>query len=156
MKLVSAHEKEVFIFELSSRERALLGTVLQHYPLLNPDHHRLTKGRSKTKELVESQALLVEAMTEQKAAGKKAVTEFLRDENWPRVSHAFHLTLIAEEMEWFLQVLNDVRVGSWVKLGKPDPEHGIQPELKMENLTYLRAMELSGLFQSVLLAALKL
>jgi len=154
MKLVEANG-QTFIFELSERERELLGAILKFYPLLNADYHRLTKGKANAKKIEESQALLVEAMAEQKAAGKRAVAEFLSEANWPPAGNAFRLTLSAEKMEWFLQVLNDVRVGSWVKLGKPDPQRGTEPEAKIENLPYLGAMELSGWFQSVLLSALE-
>lgn len=57
-------------------------------------------------------------------------------------------------MEWLLQVLNDVRVGTWVSLGRPDPQtkHKLKPTAK--NLHRLAIIELSGTFQMVLLEAL--
>ena len=64
----------------------------------------------------------------------------------------FDLTLTSAEIEWLLQVLNDVRVGCWLTLGEPEP--GEEPEVSEENARYLIAMELCGLFESELLSAL--
>ena len=40
------------------------------------------------------------------------------------MASGLQLTLSGPEIEWLLQVLNDVRVGSWIALGSPDPESG--------------------------------
>ena len=61
-------------------------------------------------------------------------------------------TLMAPEMEWLLQVLNDVRVGSWLALG--EPEELEIPEVNQTNAPYVLAMESAGYFQSALLDAL--
>jgi hypothetical protein len=61
-------------------------------------------------------------------------------------------TLTASEMEWLLQVLNDVRVGSWLALG--EPEELEIPEVNRTNAPYLLAMESAGYFESALLDAL--
>ena len=42
--------------------------------------------------------------------------------------------------------------GSWLALG--EPEHGDEPEINEANARYLIAMEVCGLFESELLAAL--
>ena len=64
----------------------------------------------------------------------------------------FRLLLQPTEVEWLLQVLNDVRVGSWLALGEPDEDK--PPDLTPENFRYAVAMEVCGAFQSALLAAL--
>lgn len=153
MKLVEASET-TFVFEFSHREKELLAAILKYYPLLNPDYHRLPKPTGDRK-IDEGQDLLIEAMAEQKAANKKLVTAFFAEENWPPAGIQLRRSLSSEEMGWLLQVLNDVRVGSWVKLGRPDHQHGKMPEMTIENLPYVSAMELAGLFQSILLEALK-
>jgi predicted house-cleaning NTP pyrophosphatase (Maf/HAM1 superfamily) len=56
------------------------------------------------------------------------------------------------EIEWLLQVLNDVRVGGWLALG--EPEELEPPEINETNAPYLLAMEAAGYFQAQLLAAL--
>ena len=67
-------------------------------------------------------------------------------------SRGLELTLAPTQMEWLLQVLNDVRVGSWLTLGKP--EEGEAPVFKERAGIYWVAMEVCGIYQSVLLSAL--
>jgi hypothetical protein len=154
MNLVESDGKN-FVFELRQRERELLMAILKMYPLLNPDYHHVSKRKGDAK-ITESQALLHEAMAGEQATNKKAVAEFFEDANWkPANKGASQVTLSAEKVEWLLQVLNDVRVGSWVKLGKPDPQKGDKVDSKIENIPYIGAMELSGVFQSILLEALE-
>ena len=45
-----------------------------------------------------------------------------------------------------------MRVGSWLALGRPEP--GQQPEVTEQNIKHWVAMELCGVFESSLLAAL--
>jgi len=56
-------------------------------------------------------------------------------------------------MEWLLQVLNDIRVGSWLILGEPDEKQGKPIALNDDNARYYAAMEFCGLFQMMLLDA---
>ncbi len=143
MKLVQANGKS-FIFEFRSRERQLLGAILQLYPMLNPDYHQVSRTAS-PEEIAETEALLREAMTEQRQKNKRLVAEFLDEKNWPMTEDGrHHLSFSPEKVEWLLQVLNDVRVGSWVKLGKPDNEHGEKINTSIENLPYAGALEFSG------------
>ena len=65
-----------------------------------------------------------------------------------------HLTLSGPEIEWLLQVLNDVRVGSWIALGSPDPEQGKKIVFNEKILPRFRMMELAGAFEMVFLDAL--
>ena len=59
-----------------------------------------------------------------------------------------------DENQWLLQVLNDVRVGSWIALGSPDPEQGKKIVFNEKILPHFRAMELAGAFETVFLDAL--
>jgi len=68
---------------------------------------------------------------------------------------ADRLKLSAPQMEWLLQVLNDIRVGSWLVLGEPDEKKGKPIEVNDENARYYAAMEFCGLFQMTLLDALQ-
>jgi len=58
-------------------------------------------------------------------------------------------------MEWMLQLLNDVRVGCWVKLGRPELEGVPKRHLTGQAARDMTALELSGYFQMVLLEAFK-
>ena len=48
-------------------------------------------------------------------------------------------------MDWVLQVLNDVRVGSWVLLGSPEE---LAMDLNEKTAPHFRAMEMAGYFQA--------
>lgn len=153
MKLVSRQGEEL-VFELRQRERDLLGGILRLYPLLNADYHQVSRTGS-TEQIAECEHLLCDAMAEQRSKNKKLVADFLTDKHWIEEKPGrYRLTFTAWQVEWLLQVLNDVRVGSWVILGKPDPEKGDKVEISAGKLPYAGAMDLSGYFQMVLLEAL--
>ena len=62
------------------------------------------------------------------------------------------LSLSPAEVEWLLQVLNDIRVGSWVILGSPEEKPA---ELNATTAPHFLAMEMAGYFQMQLLEALE-
>jgi hypothetical protein len=64
---------------------------------------------------------------------------------------AWRLVLSPADVEWLLQILNDIRVGSWLMLGSPEEELEVLSE---KNAPHLLAMHMSGHFQMELLEAL--
>jgi hypothetical protein len=139
-------------FHLVRRERQLLLETISLYPLVPAAHHRLSQsqipGQSE-----ENQHLLEAALAEQRQENRRQVLSMLNDpQRFREIKSGFELTLTPAQMEWLLQVLNDVRVGCWLALGEPEP--GEKPEVTEHNVKYLLAMELGGFFQSGLLAAL--
>ena len=151
MKLIRA-DKDRFTFGMGKREKGLLFQILQLYPLVPPAHHQLSKSDD-GKAHAENQRLLEEALAEQRRENRRRLLEMLNDPTRFRESDAGpRFTLTASEMEWLLQVLNDVRVGSWLALG--EPEELDVPEVNQTNAPYLLAMESAGYFESALLDAL--
>jgi hypothetical protein len=150
MKLVRSTNTRV-VFHLSHRETRLLAQMLALYPRVPPAHHVLSKsGRLPDRE--ENQRLLDEALAEQRAENKTQLRALLADPR--RLAHTetgSRLSLSPAEVDWLLQVLNDVRVGSWVILGSPETK---LPELSETTAPDVVAMELAGHFQMQLLAAL--
>jgi hypothetical protein len=142
------------IFHLGRREHELLVDLLEMYPLLPTRYHRL----SRTADAAATQAdqrLLEEAMASRKAAGRERLRTLLGSGNLLRRHNSgYHLTLPLDQSEWFLQVLNDVRVGSWVQLGCPDEQAQRPVELTVANARLYLTMELCGAFQSLMLQAL--
>ncbi len=150
MKLL--RRQPAWVFQLSRREHQLLVKTLRLYPLVPPAHHRLS-GQSNTPALAESQRLLDEALAEQRAGHRRRVQAFLSEPDRFRPSGSgFEFHLSEAEIEWLLQVLNDVRVGAWLALG--EPEQGEEPPLTQDNALYHFALATSGWFESELLAAL--
>ena len=123
MKLIRTR-RDKLVFEISQSEKRLLFDVLKLYPLISPTHHRLTKS-ARTAKHDENQRLLEESLAAQREENRKNVRAMLDEPgHFKATASGFQLTLSGPEIEWLLQVLNDVRVGSWIALGSPDPESG--------------------------------
>jgi hypothetical protein len=150
VKLIrSAHNK--FVFQLGQRDKLLLLRVLKLYPQNHSENPSLSKSGNLPGHEA-NQKLLQEALAEQRTENKKHLETLLTDpRRFADNELGSRLTLSRPDLEWLLQVLNDIRVGSWVLLGSP--------ENSVENLTaaqapHLWAMELSGYFQMRFLEAL--
>ena len=150
MKLIRSTNGK-FVFHLSQRDKLLLLQVLKLYPRIPSASQPLSKS-TRLPDRESNQRLLDEALAEQRAANKKQLETLLTDpRRFADAETGCRLTLSQSDMEWLLQVLNDIRVGSWVLLGSP--------EEKLEQLTvttapHFWAMEMSGYFQMRFLEAL--
>jgi hypothetical protein len=151
MRLVR-QTKTLFVFHLGRREARLLLHILKLYPRVPPAHHVLSKAR-RLPDPAGTQQLLDEALAEQRAENKKQLLALLADpRRFARTESGARLSLPATEVEWLLQVLNDIRVGSWVILGAPEEK---LPELNDSTAPDLLAMEMAGYFQAQLLEAMR-
>lgn len=144
--------KDKLVFQLGRRERDLLLRLLRLYPCVPPAHQPASRTGA-VPEPEETQRLLDEALAEQRAENRQLLQGLLADpQRYQVTTTGCRLTLSPGDLEWLLQILNDIRVGSWVQLGAP--------EEKLESLDettapHYWAMEMSGLFQMQLLAALE-
>jgi len=144
--------KSVLVFQLSPREKQLLLETLELYPLVPATHHRLSSKHGKA-ESDENQRLLEESLAEQRKENRKQVQAMLEEpERFRETKGSFQFSLKHSDVEWLLQVLNDIRIGSWLALG--EPEQGTLPAVSEQNFRYLVAMEVSGAFESLVLSAL--
>jgi hypothetical protein len=145
-------------FELAARERDALEFVLRRYPALDPGYHQITRPEGPG--LEEEQRLLIESMAENQSHNRRRVEEFLArnlksNPGAAGQSSAVRLHLSLAETDWLLEILNDVRLGAWVSLGRPSP--GRLPRLKSaaRSLADYSAMEIAGYVQTVVLHALQ-
>jgi hypothetical protein len=146
--------RKKFIFAISPQERSLLDEVLRLYPLVSATHHRLSKTAG-TARHDENQQLLEESLAAQREVNRKNVQAMLNQPgHFQTTASGSQLTISGPEIEWLLQVLNDVRVGSWVALGSPDPEQDKKIVFNKKMLPHFRMMELAGAFETVFLDAL--
>jgi len=141
-----------FLFQFGKREKHLLFQVLRLYPRIPPASFRLSKT-SKLPDAEANQRLLEESLTEQRAENRKILQAFLTDSRrFVDTESGSRLSLSPSELEWLLQILNDVRVGSWLILGSP--EQGREFKLLNEKTAPdFWAMEMSGQFQMRFLEA---
>jgi hypothetical protein len=146
-------DKDNLVFQISKREKRMLFDVLALYPLLPATYQRLT-GTVQTEEEKANQQLLEEAMGAHQRENKKQLLAMMENPQRFKENHAgYHCILGVHQVEWLLQVLNDVRVGSWLALGSPDEKKGKSVSLQPGGVRYLWAMEICGFFESVLLSA---
>ena len=116
MRLVRTTKTRLF-FHLGHWEAHLLLEVLNLYPCLPPAHQKLSKA-GRLPESDANQRLLDEALAEQRAENRKQLQALLADpRRFQQTAAGCRLSLSRAETEWLLQVLNDIRVGSWVRLG---------------------------------------
>lgn len=151
----SATPPPVLRFQISKLERALLLATVQIFPVLESSYHRLTKDPKNAAPA--EQRLLEDAMERQKAQHKAKLAEFLRAEPpvFQDAGEEIYLNLSGEQLEWLLQVLNDIRVGSWVQLGSPDTDVVRRGSLTADEARAVAAMDMSAYFQVGLLEAFK-
>ena len=152
MKLLN-NDGKTCVFQIGKREKETLFTALALYPVLRaPYRNPAAKG---PKPLLDEK-LLEEALAEQRKENKKLIQTLLMEESrFESTSVGFKWTLLASQIEWLLQVLNDIRVGSWLALGAPDQHSEAQIKFTELNLRHLWAMEICGLFEHDLLTALQ-
>jgi hypothetical protein len=102
---------------------------------------------------------LLEGVAEHHKENKRQLEEMLTQPGrFAEEELGFRFALTHSEMEWLLQLLNDVRVGSWIQLGEPDGNSNIfGPEQKLTEQTIQLAwtMEMAGHFLSGILEAYK-
>lgn len=144
-------ENDKYVFRLGKGERELLAIALSLYPAIPAAHQTISKSKAIANKT--NQHLLDEALAEQRRENKKRVAAFLADaKRFHETETSTRITLTGAEIEWLLQVLNDVHVGSWILLGSPD-ESSSELIPTDKNVQFIDAMELARWFQSDLLRA---
>lgn len=152
MKLLERHPDKL-VFGLAAREKSLLERLLTFYPLRDTVDPTISRDSSDT--LQEASALLREALQEQRndlsAWIRRRVVE---GEALKKEVDEWHLHLDGMEPEHLLQVLNELRVGAWTKLGSPEDLHDEEWEITPGKAPLHVIMTLAGQFEMVLIHAL--
>ena len=149
MRLIQQTD-EHYEFELSSREKVLLFQVLELYPQVPGGYQHLSKTADPEEA---NQRLLEETLSETRAQNKRALQQMLTDPNKLSSSDTqWRLHLSSAELDWLLAVLNDIRIGSWVRLGSPEVPLAV---LTAGNASYYWALEMAGYFQGGFLELLE-
>lgn len=153
MKLLRVTQKK-FQFEIDRTEKFLLFHVLKLYPAVPASHHRLSKDRH-IPNREENQHLLDEALKAQRSERRKQVESLLKDPHrFVEFEDGYRVSFTREEVEWLLQVLNDVRVGSWIAMGSPDQQTENKRRLTKQAMPHVMAMDAAGFFETSFLHAI--
>jgi hypothetical protein len=139
-----------YVLQLGKQEKQLLFELLKLYPRIPAGHQSLSKSGG-LPEAEANQGMLEEALAEQRAANQKEVQRFVSDPRRCEETEAgVRLRLSPADFEWLLQILNDIRVGSWILLGSPDPDLE-EAQLDKSTAPHFWVMRLAGDFQARLL-----
>ena len=121
MKFLRA-EGDRFALEMAPGEKATLLHLLKLYPLVPEAYHRLSKDNN-LPHREENQRLLDDALRTQREQNKKEIFALISSPTrFAEVAGASRVVFTRAEIEWLLQVINDVRLGSWIALGSPGYE----------------------------------
>ena len=152
MKLLRV-QNDRYIFHLHDREKELLAIILGFYPVIPAAHYTLSKSPNAADKA--HQTLLNEAMAEHRNENKKLVKAFLADsKRFHEADGSVWMTLSAGDIEWLLQVLNDIYVGHWILLGSPE-ESPSEIEVRELNVGQIGAMQIAQIFQGTLLHSIR-
>ncbi len=151
MKLTRA-SNDSFVLQLGSREKSLLMELLSLYPRVPPAHLKISKSGN-LPDTGASQKLIADALAEGRAESQQQLQRLMSEPaRWSSREDGFQLSLSGAEIDWLLQVLNDIRIGSWILLGSPEERFEV---INQETAPHLWAMEMAGLFQMHLIHALE-
>ncbi len=142
-----------FLFRFEPHEFAVFRQLLSEYPALAGAPNRISAGAADD-EIAAEQELLAECLDEHRAGVRAQLDEFLeKGDRLMKDSQGWKMGLDASDINWLLQILNDIRIGNWTELGRPDPAKGLHLDtmLKMRNAS---AMQVCGFWQTILLHAL--
>jgi hypothetical protein len=149
VKLILASKGHYHI-QLAAKEKDLLLLILRLYPRIPLGYQQLSKTPAQAKA---NQGLLDDALSETQSENRKALEALLHDPKRVKQEGAgWRLILSSADIEWLLQVLNDVRIGSWIELGSPDQP---QEALSAKTAPAVWAMEMAGAFQMSFLELLQ-
>lgn len=145
--------KDHLVFHVGGKEKQLLLALLRRYPLVPDTHFRLSRATPPAA-MAEDQRLLEEALTAHREENRRQVLAWLNEpERFEADATGFRFKLSPAQVEWLLQVLNDIRVGSWIALGSPEMETEERIPINAQTAPLLWTMEMAGHFQAGLLAA---
>lgn len=145
---------ERLVFRLSTREKQLLERLLSFYPLQSDTLAKLSKAVDSRFD--DGNQLLVEARKEQRSELSGWLSRRLCEgAAFVATGTTWRLVLDGTDPERLLQVLNEIRVGSWLKLGRPENLDAVESDDGAVALAPLHGlMMLSGQFEMVLVHAM--
>jgi len=145
-------DEEGVVFSIEPEELEALRWALLAFPVDSDAEFEISRY-SEGREIDEARELLLSAHEDWETSLELRIAEFVEDESrLEPMDGALRMALSFEEIEWALQALNAVRVGSWRRLGCPESLEDLD-EAEEPNADHFM-MEVCGMFQSCLLYAL--
>ena len=137
--------------DLSESEAIFIREILSAYPLVPNESRELTRFAD-TSELDEDTELLRTSLADLTLEHEKKLRVWVNSpDTFTEVDNRYQFKITNENRDWFLQILNDLRIGSWQQLDCPSQEELQELSVNPEIIRPLWTMELAGLLQSFLL-----
>jgi len=138
--------KGAWQYLLNPTEVSLLKSLLRKFPLAGNVPVKITKTDTDPK-ATEREHLLNESLAEHRQELKRQAMRLLGAEKFRKSENEYLLTLTAGERETLLQILNDLRVGCWVSLGRPESLEHPAPAPSAVEFAHHSMMSLAGYFE---------
>lgn len=153
MKLLESNGRRI-VFGLGMREKSFLERLLSFYPLRPDGPPVLSRGSEPG--LAEATELLAETLEQERESLSAWIRSRLQEgPGLTRQEGVWRLCLEGGDADRLLRVLNELRVGAWVRLGSPeqidDPDLASGPG----QAPLVAIMMLSGQFEVALLQAME-
>ena|ERR1039457_48237 len=139
-------------YALRQNEFDLLCHLLNKFPFTEIIPAKISRTDRDPKSF-ERKNLLNESMTEHRKELKRQAVNLITGNKLKKVEKLHLLTLTAEDREIMLQVLNDIRVGCWHALGKPERLELQQLDCSAQEFRYHNLMNLAGYFEHHLIGS---
>ena len=136
----------------SSTEKRLLETLAELYPLHQPEDQPLSREGASLPDGAE--AWLHAARADEVKRHRAWLKNLLRPENFLPAESGWQQELSDAEAESLLQILNNLRVGAWTRLGSPEELPRLTQLLATGVDSHAWLMMLAGELQMGLLLAL--
>jgi len=121
-------------WEMTEFEKDSLVDLVKSFPVIEPGYHRISRLEEVDEE-DERQQLLEESIAEQYIEDRKRLENLVYHERFEVEAEIARIQFNADDLDFLLLVLNNIRVGHWIRAGCPDekkmktlrldPEHGI-------------------------------
>jgi hypothetical protein len=118
MKLVKQAEDR-WECRLNQAEALCLRSLLDQFPVTTGRPAKISRTDDDP-QTVERNRLLDESLAEHRKKLKQKAGDLAGDDRFEVQGQDWRLNLSSEERETLLQILNDIRVGSWQALGEPE------------------------------------
>lgn len=134
-------------------EKTLLEALAGIYPVHQPELRAMSRESGDV--LPEgAEAWLHAARAAELAEQRAWLAKALAPENLVATETGWQQELSADEAEWLLQILNNIRVGAWERLGRPDELPRVAQLMSQGANAHAWLMMLAGDLQMGLLLAL--
>ena len=144
--------KDGWQYHLNQGEGDCLRSLLSQFPITANAPAKMSRTDSDP-QTVDREKLLNESLAEHRKELKKQAANLLAPGKFKRGEKGYVLALNLEEREILLQILNDIRIGSWHVLGEPEELEPETPPQTEKELVFYSLMNLAGYFEAALLHA---